>query len=224
MSETLRAALAIFHKDLRVELRTKDTFISVLVFALIVAFIFAFAFDPSPRIIAVVAPGIVWVSYVFTGILGLNRTFVQERDRATLEGLLLSPVPRESIYLGKLGGAVIVMLAVEAALLPVFLILYDIALFDVWFGLTTAAATVGFAAVGILFSAIAVHTRAREVLLPLLFVPVALPVIIGAVQSTEAVLAGGGWEDVGQWLQLILAFDVVFLVLSSWAFGFVVEE
>ena len=219
-----RAALAVFAKDIRLEARTKETVGSILVFAVIVAFIFGFAFDPSPRIIAVVGPGIVWVAYLFTGILGMNRTFALERDRGTLEGLLLAPVGREAIFAGKMASTASIMLVVEALMVPVFLVLFDLSLFDVWFVLTAVATTIGFAAVGTLFAAIAAHTRAREVLLPLLFLPVVLPIVIAAVTSASASLDGEGWSGVGKWLQFIVAFDVVFLVLSSWAFEFVLEE
>ena len=224
MRSYLRGALAIYAKDIRLEARTKETISAVLAFAIIIAFIFGFAFDPSPTIVAVVGPGIVWVAYVFTGILGMNRTFALERDRGTLDGLLLAPVSRESVYAGKLVSTATLMLIVEAALFPVFLVLFDLNLFNVWFVLVALAATIGFATVGTLFSAIAAHTRAREVLLPLLFLPIVLPVIIGAVSGTDAAIAGDGWDGVGKWLQFIVAFDAVFLVLSSWAFDFVLEE
>ena len=224
MRNYLRGALAIYAKDIRLEARTKETISAVLAFAIIIAFIFGFAFDPSPTIVAVVGPGIVWVAYVFTGILGMNRTFALERDRGTLDGLLLAPVGRESVYAGKLVSTATLMLIVEAALFPVFLVLFDLNLFNIWFVLVALAATIGFATVGTLFSAIAAHTRAREVLLPLLFLPIVLPVIISAVSGTDAAIAGDGWDGVGKWLQFIVAFDAVFLVLSSWAFDFVLEE
>ena len=220
----LRAALAVYSKDVRLEARTRETLGAVLAFSIVVAFIFNFAFDPTPQIVAAVGPGIVWVAYVFTATLGMNRTFIIEKERGTLDGLLLAPVGRESLYLGKLLGAFTLLIVVETLMLPVFLVLYNLSLLNVWFILTALAATVGFAAVGTLFSAIAVHTRAREVMLPLLFLPVSLPVIIGAVSSSQEALAGGGWSDVSRWLLLISAFDIVFLVLSSWAFEFVLEE
>jgi heme exporter protein B len=220
----LRSAFAVYAKDMRLEARTKETFSAVLAFAVIVAFVFGFAFDPSPSVVALVGPGIIWVAYVFTGILGMNRTFAVERDQGTLEGLLLAPVGREAIYAGKLASTTTIMLVVEVILYPIFLLLFELNLFNIWFVLVTVAATVGFAAVGTLFSAIAAHTRAREVLLPLLFLPIILPVIIGAVASTSASLSGDGWDGVGKWLQFIIAFDLVFLVLSSWAFDFVLEE
>ena len=224
MTAYLRGALAIFAKDVRLEARTRETISGVFVFALVVAFIFKFTFDPAPRTVALIGPGIAWVAYVFAGIVGMSRTFVLERDRGTLEALLLAPVPREAIYLGKLAGAFTLMIVVEAAMLPVFVVLHDLSFLSLPFAATAVLATLGLAAVGTLFSAIAVHTRARELLLPLLFLPVTLPVIIAAVSSTSLLLEGGGWQDVGEWLRLMLAFDFAFLVLSSWAFEFVLEE
>ena len=224
MSAYLSAALAVYLKDVRLEARSKETVGAVLIFALLVAFIFNFAFDATPDVVAIVGPGIVWVAYVFTGILSLNRTFVLERVRGTLDGLMLAPVGREAIYLGKLLSAISVMLVVEILMVPVFLVLYEISLLDLRFALAALLATIGFAAVGTLFSAIAVHTRAREVLLPLLFLPVVLPVIMAAVAVTASVLDRDGWSAVTSWLQLMVAFDIVFLVVSSWAFEFVLEE
>jgi len=224
MSNYLRGAMAIYAKDIRLEARTKETVSAVFAFAIIISFIFGFAFDPRPSVVAIVGPGIVWVAYVFTGILGMNRTFALERDRGTLEGLLLAPVGREAVYAGKLLSTATIMIFVEALLFPVFLVLFDLNLFNIWFALIALAATIGFATVGTLFSAIAAHTRAREILLPLLFLPIVLPIIIGAVTSTGAAIDGDGWDGVGKWLQFILAFDAVFLVLSSWAFDFVLEE
>lgn len=224
MRETLRAALTIYAKDVRLELRTRETLFSVLAFAFVVAFIFTFAFEPSPQLIASIGPGIVWVAYIFTAVLGMNRTFLLEHERGTLDGLRLAPVPREALYLGKLLSVLTLLVTVEALMLPAFLVLYDLSLFNVWFIAVALAATVGIAAVGTLFSAIAVHTRAREVLLPMLFLPVALPLLIGAVTGAREALDGEGWSGVGGWLQLIVAFDVVFLVLSSLVFEYVLEE
>ena len=224
MRETLRAALAIYAKDVRMELRTRETLGAVLAFAFVVAFIFTFAFEPSPQLIAAIGPGIVWVAYVFTAVIGMNRTFLLEHERGTLDGLRLAPVPREALYLGKLLSVVTLLLAVEALMLPAFLVLYDLSLFNVWFIAIAVAATIGIAAVGALFSAIAVLTRAREVLLPVLFLPIALPLLIGAVSGSREALEGGGWSETGRWLQLIVAFDAVFIVLSSLVFEYVLEE
>jgi heme exporter protein B len=136
----------------------------------------------------------------------------------------LAPTGRDAVFAGKFASTATIMLVVEALMLPVFLVLFDLNLFSVLFMLTALLATLGFASVGTLFSAIAAHTRAREVMLPLLFLPIALPIIIAAVTGTAATLDGEGWGGTGQWVQFILAFDVVFLVLSSWAFQYVLEE
>ena len=224
MNNYLRGAMAIYAKDIRLEARTKETVSAVFAFAIIISFIFGFAFDPRPSVVAIVGPGIVWVAYVFTGILGMNRTFALERDRGTLEGLLLAPVGREAIYAGKLASTTTIMLAVEILLLPVFLLLFDLDLFNIWFVMITIVTTIGFGAVGTLFSALAAHTRAREVLLPLLFLPVTLPIIIGAVTASAAAMNGNGWDGIGNWFQFIVAFDAVFLMLSSWTFAFILEE
>ena len=224
MSVCWRAALAIYVKDLRMEVRTKETVSTVLVFSLLVAFIFNFAFDPAPRVIALVGPGIVWVAYTFAGMVGMNRNLSLEKDQNTLDGLRLAPVGREALYAGKLLSALTMMLVIEALMLPVFLVFYDFSLFSPWFILIAVLATLGFAAVGTAFSAIAIHTRAREVMLPLLFLPVALPVLIGAVAATGMVLEGGTWAEVSRWVQLLAVFDVMFLVVSSLTFEFILEE
>ncbi len=224
MKSFLQATAAIFAKDVRLEARTRQTVTSVFVFALLIAFVFNFAFRPAPGVMALVGPGIIWAAYVFAGMLGLGRTFVLERERGTLEGLLLAPVGHEAVFLGKLLSAFAVMLVVEVLMVPVFLVLYDLSLVSFVFVATVLLATVGFAAVGTLFSAISAQTRAREVLLPLLFLPVVLPVIMGAVAGTSAAIEPSGGDGVGQWLQLMLAFDILFLVISSWAFSYVIEE
>ena len=209
---------------MRLELRTRETIGSVLVFSLLVAFIFNFAFDPSPLVIGIVGPGMVWVAYIFAGMLGLNRSISMEKDQGTLDGLLLAPVGRDVIFAGKMMSVFTLMVVVELLMAPVFLVLYDLSLFHPWVLVIALQATLGFAAVGTVFSAMAANTRTREVLLPLLFLPVVMPVIIGAVTVTRFALDGGGWDDVGRWIQLLLAFDVIFIVLSSLGFAVVLEE
>lgn len=224
MNSFLRSAIAIYAKDLRIEVRRRESIISVAVFALLVAIIFRFAFDPNPRVVAAVGPGIVWVAYLFTGMLFLGRTFAAEHDRGTFDGLLLSPVGREAIYAGKTAGAFTLMLAVEALMLPVFVVLYDIPVFNPFFIAMAILVTLAFASIGTIFSAIAAHTRAREILLPMLFLPVILPVVIAAVASSSSMFRGEGWSEFGRWFQLIVAFDTLFLVISSLMFDYVVED
>ena len=211
---------AVAWKDILLELRTKNVITAVLTFALVSMVIFNFAFEPTPKIIAIVAPGILWVAITFAGILGLNRSFSMEEENESLEGLLLCPVTRDVIYFGKLLGIFLFMLVAEAVLLPVFAILYNLDVFDIGMLVIMILTTLGFAGIGTLFSAIAVNTRSREMMLPMLLLPIASPIIIAAVESTRIVLDGGTWNEIGRWWQLILAFDVIFLIASSFVFGF----
>ena len=215
---------AVAWKDILLELRTKNVITAVLTFALVSMVIFSFAFEPTPKIIAIVAPGILWVAITFAGLLGLNRSFSMEEENESLEGLLLCPVTRDVIYFGKLLGIFLFMLVAEVILLPVFAILYNLDVFEIGMFVIMTLTTLGFAGIGTLFSAIAVNTRSREMMLPMLLLPLASPIIIAAVESTRIVLDGGTWSEIGRWWQLILAFDVIFLVISSFLFGTVLEE
>jgi heme exporter protein B len=175
-------------------------------------------------VVALVVPGIIWVAFTFAGVLGLNRAFVLEKDRGSLEGLLLCPVSRDVIYFGKLLGIFLFMLMVEAILFPVFAVLYNFSLADITLFLIAVLATLGFAGVGTLFSAMAVNTRSREIMLPVLLLPVAAPVVIAAVAATSDIMGGASVGDVSRWLQLLATFDVIFLIVSSFVFGAVLEE
>ena len=224
MRDFLSPILTLAWKDILLELRTKEIITSMLVFAVLAVIIFNFAFDPTPAVLALVVPGILWVAFTFAGILGFNRSFILEKDRGSLDGLLLCPVSRDVIYLGKLAGTFLFMLAMEALLFPIFAVLYNVSLWIPGLFLVTALATLGFATVGTLFSAMAVNTRSREIMLPLLLLPVIVPVIIAAVEATAALLGGATLADLGRWWTLLLAFDVIFLVISSFLFGAVLEE
>ena len=224
MRAFLRPLAAIIWKDMLLEIRTKDMTTTLIIFSLLVVIIFNIAIDPSPASAALVAPGAIWAAYAFAGILGLNRSFILEKDRGSLEGLLLSPVARETLFIGKMLGNLMFMLLVEAIMYPVFAVLFNLPIFHLGFAAVAILATVGFATVGTLFSAMAVNTRAREVMLPILFFPVVIPIILGAVTSSRIVLIGGALSDVSVWLQLMLVFDVMFLVMSTFAFEYVVED
>lgn len=224
MQYFIHSALIIFRKDIIVELRTRENIGSILPFSIVIAFIFNFTFDPSPQLMASVGPGIVWVAFIFSGTLGMNRLFLLERESETLEGLLISPVPKESIFIGKFLGILCLLLVIEGILIPVFLVLYNFNLFEIRFICIALCATVGFSSVGSLFSAIAVNTKAREIMLPVLFLPIILPIIIASAAATEKIFTTNGWSDVIPWMQLIIFLDFVYLVLSSILFGSVVEE
>ncbi|MBI4310150.1 MAG: heme exporter protein CcmB [Chloroflexi bacterium] len=224
MKDFLQPIVTIAWKDVLLELRTKEVVTSVLMFALLAMVTFNFAFDPSPSVMALVAPGILWVAFTFAGILGFNRSFTLEKENNSLEGLLLCPVSRDVIYFGKLLGIFTFMMVMEAVLLPLFAVLYNLNVLDPRLLLLSALATLGFSGVGALFSAIAVNTRSREIMLPVLLLPIASPIDIAAVEATRAILEGAAWGDVGRWWGIVIAFDVIFLVVSSFVFGSTLEE
>ena len=220
----LRKVLAIIHKDIIAELRTKEMFSSMFVFALLVIVIFNFAFDLRVANVKQVAPGVLWVTFIFAGMLGLNRSFILEKDKGCLEGLLLAPVDRSAIYFGKMLGNLIFMSVVEAIVLPIFWVLFNPPLFRPALVLVIVLGTCGFAGVGTLFSAMAVHTRAREVMLPILLFPIVVPLMIAAVKITGGLLDGQPLSEMRNWLNLIVSFDVIFLTVSYMTFDYVVEE
>lgn len=214
----------ILWKDMLTEFRTREIIISVLVFALLVLVIFSFAFGTGVDVTEMVAPGILWVALTFGGVIGLNHTFAVEKENSRLEGLMLCPVDRAVIYWGKLAGSFTFMLAVAIVVTPIFLALFNLPIFLPRLALVIVLALIGFAAVGTLFSALAVNTRARDIMLPILFLPVVVPVIVSAVKATAPVLAGASWGDMATWLQIIAAFDIIYLVAATIIFEFVLEE
>jgi len=219
-----RSVLAIAYKDLLSEMRTRETISSVVVFALLVIVIFNFAFGGNTEQMRLVAPGILWVTFAFAGVLSLTRAFIPEKEEGCLDGLMVAPIGRDAIYVGKMLSSLVFMLVVEAIALPVFTLLFNLDVFSPELVVVTLLATVGFVAVGTLFSALAVNTRAREMVLPILFLPVVVPVMIAAVSAFELALAGESWGAMSSWLQIIGAFDVVFLVVSYLVFGYVIEQ
>jgi len=223
MKDALGSIWAIVRKDVVAELRTKETLSTMLIFVLLTVIIFNFAFDLRVDNVRQVAPGVLWVAFIFAGVLGLNRSFILETDKGCLDGLLMTPADRSLIYFGKVIGNVIFMLVVEAIALPVFSILFNLMLVRLDVILIVVLGTIGFAGVGTLFSAMTANTRAREVLLPILLFPVVLPVILAAVKATAGVLDGLPLGEVANWLGLLAAFDVIFLAIAYMTFDYVVE-
>jgi len=219
----LSKVLAIVWKDVVAELRTKEMFSSMLVFALLVIVIFNFSFDLRVENIAQVAPGVLWVTFAFASTLELNRSLALEMENDCLDGLLLAPMDRSAIYFGKMLGNLIFICTIEALILPIFSVLFDLNLIQPSLLLTIFLGTVGFAGVGTLLSAIAVNTRAREVMLPVLLFPIILPVVIAATKATGGILDGLPLGDIAHWLRFLVAFDIIFLVVSYMTFDFVVQ-
>ena len=220
----LSATLAIAWKDVRLEIRSRDTVVSALIFGLIVVVVFNFGLNRTPGSLAPVAPGLLWVAYGFVGVLAMNRAFARELEQGALDGLLAAPVSRDAVFLGKMLGTLAFMLVIEAVLLPVFAVMLDLPTLSPILGLIILLATIGFATVGTFFAAIAAQTRSREILLPVLFFPVIVPVIIAAVEATSLVLQGGPMLGVWtRWLPLLVVFDALFLVICPWISGYVFE-
>ncbi len=219
-----RKVIAITWKDALSEMRTREIVFSVLVFTLLVIVIFNFAFGASQEMMGLVAPGILWVTFAFAGVLSLNRSFVPEKEQGCLEGLMACPISREVIYVGKMLGSLLFMLIIEAIALPIFALLFNLPVLSLQLIVITVLATIGFAVVGTLFSALAVNTKAREMVLPILFLPIVVPIIISAVEASGLALSGVSWTGLFPWLQIIVAFDVIFLVVSFLIFAFVIEE
>jgi len=217
-------ALAITWKDILSELRTKEVVSSVGVFAGLALVIFNFAFGEDLETLRTVAAGILWSTFAFAGVLSLNRAFSQEKEENCLEGLMVCPISRETIYVGKMLGSFIFMLVIAAIVLPLFTFFFNLMVITPQLILITVLATFGFSAVGTLFAALAVNTKARELVLPILFFPIVLPVIIAAVQASALSLAGQTWGDIGAYLRLIAAFDIILAVVAFLIFSYVIEE
>jgi len=220
----IRKALLITWKDVLSEIRTREIISSVLFFSILVVVIMNFAFSGGPEEILSIAPGILWITFSFAGIISLNHSFMMEKQESCIEGLLVCPISREMIYTGKMAGNLIFMLIVELITMPVFSVLFNISVFLPEVVFIVFLTTVGFASVGTLFSAMAVNTKAKEMVLPILFFPVITPLIISAVNATGVILNGESWSGISSWLTMIIAFDVVFLVTSYLTFSFIVEE
>ncbi|MBI5417946.1 heme exporter protein CcmB [Candidatus Poribacteria bacterium] len=217
---------AIVKKDLITELRSKEILISMLVFSMLVVVIFNFTFEPGSEVVKAAAAGILWVAFTFAGILGLNHSMVSEKENACLSGLILSPIDRGVIYLGKALGNIIFMLIIECISLIFFAIFFSIDLIPFLLPLfiIILLATIGFASVGTLFASMSINTRTREVMLPLLLFPIMVPVIVSAVKSTEMLFKGKAISEISAWLKMLAGFDIIFIVIAFLIFEYVIEE
>jgi heme exporter protein B len=212
-------------KDVLVERRSKETLNALLFFALALLFVFQFALGPDRERLASVLPGLLWLGFVLSGVLGLGRAFLVERENDCWEALLLTPGDKSAIYLGKLASSLVLMLVVEALVLALFVLFFNLDLMPVLpaLALVIALGTVGMAAVGTLFAAMTAQIRARELLFPVLLLPVLVPVLLATVKATEALLAGEPLAAVAHWLQLLAAADVVYLVAGILTFDVILE-
>jgi len=221
----MNVALAILWKDLRTEWRSRDRVVAMLLFSLLMALVFHFALpDRRPEEMRALAPGLLWTAWIFASLLGLNRSFALELENDALSGLALAPGTRGWIFLGKAAASFVLISIVEALTAFVFALFFDLDLATRALALAGVAAlgTLGIASVGTLLAAMAVRTRFREVLLPILLLPALFPVLAGAVDATIAVLAG----DLPRFeaIQLLIVIDGVYLVVSFLGFNYVLDE
>ncbi len=223
--EGMQKIWAIAHKDLLTELRTREGLVAMAFFALLVLFTFTFALGPDQERLREAAPGLLWVAFTFTALLGVSRAGREELENGCWDALLLYPVPREVIYLGKFLGSFCSIVVVEAVMLPLFALLFNLDIWNAIPSLLTVAllGTVGLASLGTLLAAMTVTLRSREALLPILLLPVALPLLLSAVKATEGILVGATLTGPAPWIKLLAVYDVVFLAASLMTFEFIVE-
>jgi heme exporter protein B len=220
----LRAVAAIAWKDLAAEYRSRELFSAMLVFSLLVILIFNFALELDIKTRESVTAGVLWVTFAFAGTLGLNRSMSIEKDQGSLDGLLLAPVDRSAIYFGKVISNLAFMLIVEAIVLPIYSFLYNVNLFIPGLLLILLLGSVGYIVVGTLLAAIAVQSRTRDFLLPILLFPVVIPVLIAAVKASGGFLVGDAPADIRPWQNLLIVYDVIFTAIAFMVFDYVVEE
>ncbi len=220
----VRAALAVFRKDALTEMRSRELVGAMGLFALLAVLIFSFALELNRQARIESVSGVLWVTIVFASILGLNRSMALERDQGNLDGLLLAPIPRAAVFTGKLAGNFLFTLLVGLAVALVITVLFNVPLFGAGLLLLLVLGTLGFTTIGTLLAAMTVQTRARETLLPIVMLPVAVPMLLASVRASTIVLSGAPDEQWLPWLSILLVLNVIFLVLGLVLYEFVVEE
>lgn len=220
----VRAALAVFRKDALTEMRSRELVGAMGLFALLAVLIFSFALELNRQARIESVSGVLWVTIVFASILGLNRSMALERDQGNLDGLLLAPIPRAAVFTGKLVGNFLFTLLVGLAVALVITVLFNVPLFGAGLLLLLVLGTLGFTTIGTLLAAMTVQTRARETLLPIVMLPVAVPMLLASVRASTIVLSGAPDEQWLPWLSILLVLNVIFLVLGLVLYEFVVEE
>jgi heme exporter protein B len=220
-----RRARAVAWKDLTAERRTKANFNAVAFMGMLVLLLFGFALGPDTATVRGVAPGILWLAVLFSGVLAFNRSYQLELEGGALESLLLYPGPRWTLFVGKLIANLTFILLVEVIIVPAAVVLYQLTVPPQWplLLLVLFLGTVGFATLGTFYAAMASRSRAREVLLPLLLFPMLVPLLIAAAEASSALLTGDAMGNAGTWIALLLTFDIIFLVSALMAFEHVIE-
>nr|WP_290667246.1 heme exporter protein CcmB [Ardenticatena sp.] len=224
MREYVRAALLIAAKDMRIEWRSREILSIMALFGVLAIFIFNFALDLSPVDRRAVTPGLLWVMILFAALLGLNRSFAREQDQAAVAALMLVPVDRSAIYVGKFLSTFLFLVAVEVVVVPLFAAMFTVSI-PLLMLVPLLLGTLGIAIIGTLFAAMSTNTRLRDVLLPVLVMPLLVPVVIAGVNTGRIIMDGNSlWQEGRRWLLILAAFDVLFFTVSVLLFDFVLEE
>ena len=224
MMSYLGTIRVLLWKDILLEWRSKEISISMFVFSALVIMVFNFVLDVSSISLILLAPGILWISIIFGAVISFNRSLSIEKETGGIYGLMISPVERDVIFFGKMLSAFVFLLVVELLIFSLFSILFNLSLFSPAFILLAVLATLGMSLVGTLFSTIAVNTRSREVMFPILFLPVVLPLMIATVEATGTLLIEGLTKNFFNWISLLIVFDSVFLVICPVAFTYIIED
>jgi heme exporter protein B len=215
---------AILSKDLRTELRTRQTAISTVVFAVLVLVVFNFSFELRGADLVTLAPGVLWATFIFNAMLVFGRVFASEQENAAIEGLALAPIDRGLIFAAKWAFSTLLMLGTELVVLLVFGVVFNSNAFSPLLLIDIFLATAGFASVGTALAVIAFNSKAREVMLPILLLPLTVPLIIGAVRCTALIFTDTSWHTVVPWFNLMLAFDILVGAVCYYGFGSLLEQ
>ena len=221
----LRQAALLLGKDLRLELRRRDSLLTMFFFGTLLLFVFHFSFDIAPDKMVEMAPALLWLAFLFTGTLGLAQLFQSERENHCLDALLLSPLDRGALFLAKSALNLVLMMAVELVVMPLFWILFNLSSWNLLpqLFLVTLLGTLGFCVLGTIMSTLTLRARARELLLPLVLFPLTIPVLLATIRCMETILRTGTWAEALPWLRLLIGFDVIYLTLGILLFDWVIE-
>jgi heme exporter protein B len=226
MNRYFSQVMTIIWKDFITEIKTRELFSSMFIFALLVVIIFIFSINLSLIQASEVGPGVLWVAFLFAGTIGLNRSFMLEKENDCLQGLLLAPMDRTALYFGKLVSNLVFLLIMEVFTLPLFMVFFNIDLLPHLLPLLYVifVGTLGFCAVGTLLSSLSANLKTRDIMLPILLYPLIIPIIIGSVRMTGQVLAGEPLSNMMNWVSLTLCFDIIYIAISIMVIDFVLEE
>ena len=211
-------------KDFLLEVRSKDVVLPVFIFSFLVVVTFNFALESTPNTANLIVPGILWVSVLFGAMVGFGRMFLSESEQGAFQGLLTAPIGRDVIFFGKVISNVLFLLLIELILLPILVVLFNVTLSPLYMLYVSIPALFGISLSGMLFASISMNMRAKEVMLPILFLPVVVPIILGAVESTYAVMNGDNLDQFLKGITLMIVFDLIYSVLGPVSFTMIVED